>query len=59
MTAGLKFLEDFEGMDEMTPMSSRGWAVLNGDVLNGMILFYQGAESGFAGKREKRSGAAK
>ncbi|MEZ6130287.1 MAG: hypothetical protein R3C59_16510 [Planctomycetaceae bacterium] len=44
----------FDGMDEMTPTSGRGWAVLNGDKLDGMIFFHQGDESGFSAKQEKR-----
>ena len=43
----------FDGMDEMKPTSGRGWAVLNGDKLDGMIFFHQGDESGFAAKKAK------
>jgi len=42
----------FEGMDEMTPTSGRGWAILNGDTLDGMIFFHQGDESGFTAQRQ-------
>ncbi|MEZ6131156.1 MAG: hypothetical protein R3C59_20985 [Planctomycetaceae bacterium] len=44
----------FDGMDEMTPTSGRGWAVLDGNTLDGMIFFHQGDESGFTAKQEKR-----
>lgn len=37
----------FDGMDEMPPTSGRGWGVLNGDIVNGMIFFHQGDKSGF------------
>ena len=40
----------FDGMDEMTPTSGIGWAVLNGKTLDGMIDFHQGDESGFSAK---------
>ena len=43
----------FEGMDEMTPTSGGGWAVIDGNTLNGMIYFHQGDESGFTAKRGK------
>ena len=42
----------FDGMDEMTPTSGRGWAVLNGNTLDGMIFFHQGDESGFSAKHQ-------
>ncbi len=40
----------FEGTDEMDPCSGRGWAVLEGDELHGMIFFHQGNNSGFVAK---------
>ncbi len=43
----------WEGMDEMDPCTGRGWAVLGGDELHGMIFFHQGDESGFVAKRAK------
>ncbi|MCZ2342601.1 MAG: hypothetical protein LC104_12545 [Bacteroidales bacterium] len=43
----------FDGMDEMTPTSGRGWAVLEGNTLEGMIFFHQGDESGFKAKQNK------
>tara|TARA_R110002072_G_scaffold302068_1_gene483671 strand:+ start:2311 stop:2640 length:330 start_codon:yes stop_codon:yes gene_type:complete len=42
----------FEGMDEMSPTSGQGWAILNGDTLDGMIFFHQGDESGFTAQRQ-------
>ena len=45
----------WEGMDEMGPCTGRGWAVLEGDELHGMIFFHQGDESGFVAKRAKAS----
>jgi hypothetical protein len=42
-------------MDEMDPCTGRGWAVLEGDELHGMIFFHQGDESGFVAKRGKTS----
>ena len=41
----------FEGTDEMDPCSGRGWAVLEGDELHGMIFFHQGDDSGFVARR--------
>src|SRR5687768_2008376 len=43
----------WEGMDEMDPCTGRGWAVLEGDELHGMIFFHQGDESSFVAKRAK------
>jgi hypothetical protein len=42
----------FEGMDEMTPTSERGWAVLENGELDGMILFHRGDESGFKAQKK-------
>ena len=43
----------WEGMDEMDPCTGRGWAVLQGDELHGVIFFHQGDESGFVARRVK------
>jgi hypothetical protein len=43
----------WEGMDGMDPCTGRGWAVLEGDELHGMIYFHQGDESGFVAQRAK------
>ena len=45
----------WEGMDETDPCTGRGWAVLEGDELHGVIFFHQGDESGFVAKRAKAS----
>src|ERR687893_2075010 len=37
----------WEGNDEMVPAQGRGWAVAEGDRLDGMIFFHQGDEAGF------------
>ena len=43
----------FEGFDECDEVSGRGWAVLEAkEVLNGMIFFHLGDESGFAAERK-------
>ncbi len=43
----------WEGCDEMDPAQGRGWAVADGDKLEGMIYFHQGDESAFKAKRKK------
>jgi hypothetical protein len=43
----------WEGMDEMDPCTGRGWAILEGEELRGMIFFHQGDESAFVAKRTK------
>jgi len=48
----------WEGNDEMDPAMGRGWAVLKGEELHGMILFHQGDDAEFVAKRaegEKQS----
>ena len=42
----------FEGMDEMTPCSGRGWATLDDRKLDGMICFHRGDESEFTATKE-------
>lgn len=37
----------FQGFDEMTPTSGRGWAVLENGTLTGELKFFQGDESRF------------
>lgn len=47
----------WDGNDEMDHAEGRGWAVLKGDELHGMIFFHEGDESGFVAKRaEKKKG---
>jgi hypothetical protein len=41
----------WEGNDEMDRASGRGWAVLKGDELHGMIFLQQGDESEFVARR--------
>jgi hypothetical protein len=45
----------WEGNDEMDPAMGRGWAVLEGDQLNGMIFFHLGDESEFVAERAERA----
>lgn len=44
----------WNGNDEMDAVEGRGWAVLDGDGISGMIYFHQGDESEF--KAERRTG---
>jgi hypothetical protein len=44
----------FEGHDEMDPAQGRGWAVLDGEEIDGMIFFHGGDESAFKARRAKR-----
>ncbi len=41
----------WDGNDEMDPAQGRGWAVLKGDDLHGMIFFHQGDDSEFVATR--------
>ena len=43
----------WEGGDgaDGTPLSGRGWAILRGDELNGMIFIHSGDDSEFVAKR--------
>ena len=41
----------WEGHDEDEQVFGRGWAVLEGDQLEGMIFFHQGDESDFVADR--------
>ena len=41
----------WDGNDEMEPAQGRGWAVLKGDELHGMIFFHQGDDSGFVARK--------
>jgi hypothetical protein len=41
----------WEGHDEDEQVFGRGWAVLEGDQLDGMIFLHQGDESGFVAER--------
>ena len=41
----------WDGNDEMDPAQGRGWAVVMGDELHGMIFFHGGDDSEFVAKR--------
>jgi hypothetical protein len=43
----------WDGNDEMDPAQGRGWAVLKGGELHGMIFFHGGDDSEFVAKRAK------
>lgn len=43
----------WEGNDEMDSAMGRGWAVIDGDEIEGMLFFHQGDEAGFKAKRKK------
>ena len=45
----------WEGNDEMDEASGRGWAVLKGDELHGMIFFHGGDDSEFVAKKKAQS----
>ena len=42
----------WDGNDETEPAQGRGWLILEGDELKGMLFFHQGDESGIVLKRE-------
>ena len=46
----------WDGNDEMDPAQGRGWAVLKGDELNGLLVFHQGDDSGFVARRAGEKG---
>ena len=41
----------WDGNDEMDPAQGRGWAAVDGDELDGMIVFHMGDESEFKARR--------
>ena len=43
----------WDGNDEEDHVFGRGWAMVEGDGLTGMIFFHQGEKSGFVAKRVK------
>src|SRR5205814_4114832 len=45
----------WDGNDEMDPAQGRGWAVVRGDELHGMIFFHGGDDSEFVAKRAGQS----
>ena len=42
----------WDGNDEMDPAQGRGWAVREGDEIEGRIFFHQGDESAFRAVRK-------
>src|SRR5580698_8132955 len=44
----------WDGNDEMDPAQGRGWAVLKGDELHGMIFFHGGDDSEFVATRSTK-----
>jgi hypothetical protein len=44
----------WEGRDEIDPAQGRGWAVLDGQEIEGMIFFHRGDKSRFKARRAKR-----
>ena len=48
------FIEfSWEGNDEMDSAMGRGWTVIDGDEIEGMLFFHQGDEMGFKAIRKK------
>ena len=47
----------WEGHDDDEQVFGRGWAVLDGDELDGMIVFHMGDESGFRARKGKQTGS--
>ena len=44
----------WEGGDEDKPATGRGWAVLKGDELHGLIVIHDADESGFVAKKVEK-----
>lgn len=44
----------WDGNDEMDAAQGRGWAVLKGDELHGMIFFHDGDDSEFVAKKKPK-----
>ena len=49
----------WDGNDEMDPAQGRGWAVVKGDELHGMIFFHGGDDSEFVATKKKEKKATK
>ena len=41
----------WDGSDDMGPASGRGWAIIDGNVINGKIYFHMGDSSSFKAKK--------
>ena len=44
----------WDGNDELDPASGRGWAVIDGDEINGLIAIHRGDESPFVAKKKDK-----
>ena len=44
----------WDGNDEMDQAQGRGWAVIEGDELHGMIFIHCGDDSGFVAKKKEQ-----
>jgi hypothetical protein len=44
----------FQGFDEGDEVMGRGWAILQGEQLQGRLFFHQGDDSSFVAQREPR-----
>jgi hypothetical protein len=52
---GLPAIEfSFDGFDEDHRVTGRGWAVLEGDRLDGRLFFHQGDETSFVAQRKQK-----
>jgi hypothetical protein len=49
----------WDGNAERDPAQGRGWAVVKGDELHGMIFFHGGDDSEFVAKRDDKEGSPK
>ncbi|MBI3838077.1 MAG: hypothetical protein HY288_09105 [Planctomycetia bacterium] len=49
----------WDGHDESEHVFGRGWAILDGDELDGMIFFHLGDESGFTARRVRTNAGRK
>jgi hypothetical protein len=45
----------WDGNDEMDPASGRGWAVLDGGEIHGVIAIHHGDESEFVARQQNQS----
>jgi len=54
MRDGLPAIEfSFQGFDEGDEVTGRGWAILQGEQLQGRLFFHQGDDSSFVAARER------
>ena len=49
----------WDGNDETEHIFRRGWAILNGGELKGMIFFHVGDESGFTARQDAKNSGRK